>query len=180
MARSTAEIRRRFRELSPALDERSRRLFVAAEARAYGYGGVSVVSRVTGIARSTIARGMAESRKRPRADSGRIRKRGGGRKAKLADDAALLPDLECLVEPATRGDPMRIVAAGRRKVCDICHRRCRSAGHSVCPHVVADCLRELGYSLQANRKTREGSGHVDRDAQFQYISDQAGGVSGGG
>ena len=172
MARSTAEIRRRFRELSPALDERSRRLFVAAEARAYGYGGVSAVARVTGVARSTIARGMAESRKRPRADSGRIRKPGGGRKAKRVSDASLLSDLKRLVAPATRGDPMRILlwtSKSLRHLSQALHQQ----GHTACPHVIADCLRELGYSLQANRKIREGGQHMDRNAQFQYLNDQA-------
>ena len=172
MARSTAEIRRRFQELSPALDERSRRLFVAAEARAYGYGGVSAVARVTGVSRSTIARGMAESRKRPRADSGRIRKPGGGRKAKRVSDASLLSDLKRLVAPATRGDPMRILlwtSKSLRHLSQALHQH----GHTACPHVIADCLRELGYSLQANRKIREGGQHMDRNAQFQYLNDQA-------
>ena len=172
MARSTAEIRQRFRELSPALDERGRRLFVAAEARAYGFGGVSAVARATGMARSTIARGMAEIGKSPRTGSGRIRKPGGGRRAKRVSDASLLRDLETLVAPDTRGDPMRILlwtSKSLRHLSQALQRR----GHSACPHVVAHCLRELGYSLQANRKIKEGGQHMDRNAQFQYLNDQA-------
>ena len=172
MARSTAEIRQRFRELSPALDERGRRLFVAAEARAYGFGGVSAVARATGMARSTITRGMAEIGKSPRAGSGRIRKPGGGRRAKRVSDASLLRDLETLVAPDTRGDPMRILlwtSKSLRHLSQALQRR----GHSACPHVVAHCLSELGYSLQANRKIKEGGQHMDRNAQFQYLNDQA-------
>lgn len=105
-------------------------------------------------------------------EAGRIRKRGGGRKAKSTKDPALLPDLERLVDPATRGDPMRLLRWTSKSLRHL-EKALQGLGHSVCPHVIADCLRELGYSLQANRKTREGGGHVDRDAQFQYIADQA-------
>src|SRR2546429_3610247 len=105
-------------------------------------------------------------------ETGRIRQPGGGRKSKRSEDSTLLPDLERLVEPATRGDPMRVLrwtSKSLRHLSEALHGQ----GHSVCPHVIADCLRELGYSLQANRKTREGSSHMDRDAQFHYINDQA-------
>src|SRR5882762_2668850 len=173
MVGSASGIRRRYRELSPVLDERGRRRFAATEARAYGYGGVSVVSRITGMARSTIARGVEEiiEDKEP-VETGRIRQPGGGRKTKRSEDSTLLPDLERLVEPATRGDPMRVLrwtSKSLRHLSVALHGQ----GHSVCPHVIADCLRELGYSLQANRKTREGSSHMDRDAQFHYLNDQA-------
>ena len=84
----------------------------------------------------------------------------------------LLPDLERLVEPATRGDPMRVLRWTSKSLRHL-SAALHGQGHSVCPHVIADCLRELGYSLQANRKTREGSSHMDRDAQFHYINDQA-------
>ena len=165
-------IQRRYEELSPALDERGRRLFAAAEARAYGYGGVSVVSGITGMARSTINRGVREiAEKRPIA-SGRSRRPGGGRKAKRAQDATLLPDLQRLVEPATRGDPTRALRWTSKSLRHL-SAALKERGHAVCPHVIADCLRELGYSLQANSKTREGGNHMDRDAQFHYINDQA-------
>ena len=165
-------IQQRYEGLSPVLNERGLRRFAATEARAYGRGGVSLVSRITGIARSTICRGIREIVEKQALEGGRIRKPGGGRKAKLAEDSTLLSDLEQLVEPATRGDPMRLLLWTSKSL-----RRLEEAlqdlGHSACPHVIADCLRELGYSLQANSKTREGGDHMDRDAQFQYIADQA-------
>ncbi len=165
-------IRRRYQELSKALDERGKRFFAAAEARAYGYGGVSVVSRITGIARSTILRGVQEIKARVRVEPGRIRQAGGGRKAKCLEDKTLLPDLERLVEPETRGDPVRLLRWTSKSLRRLA-QALKARGHTVCPHVIADCLRELGYSLQANSKTREGSRHMDRDAQFHYINDQA-------
>lgn len=106
MARSSSDIAQRYEGLFPVLHERGRRLFAAAEACAYGYGGVSVVSRITGLARSTIERGIREiEAKRPMA-AARSRRRGGGRKTKRSQDTTLLPDLKRLVEPAARGDPM--------------------------------------------------------------------------
>jgi len=172
MEASARAIQQRYEALSPVLHERGLRLFAATEARAYGYGGVSVVWRITGIARSTIERGLREiEAKRPMA-AGRSRRVGGGRKAKRSEDAMLLPDLKRLVEPATRGDPMgtlRWTSKSLRHLAEALKDR----RHTVCPHVIADCLRELGYSLQANSKTREGSGHVDRDGQFHYLNDQA-------
>jgi hypothetical protein len=142
------------------------------EAQSFGRGGVSVVSRITGIARSTISRGVKEIAEKRPPETGRQRKRGGGRKAKRAEDATLLPDLRHLVEPATRGDPMSPLRWTSKSLRHLA-TALQDMEHSACPHVIADCLRELGYSLQANRKTREGSSHVDRDAQFQYISEQA-------
>jgi hypothetical protein len=173
MVGSASGIRRRYQELSPVLDERGRRRFAATEARAYGYGGVSVVSRITGMARSTMGRGVEEIiAEKKSVETGRIRQPGGGRKTKRSEDSTLLPDLERLVEPATRGDPMRVLrwtSKSLRHLAEALHGQ----GHWVCPHVIADCLRELGYSLQANRKTREGSSPMDRDAQFHYINDLA-------
>ena len=145
---------------------------MATEAVTYGRGGVSVVSRITGIARSTIHRGMREIAEKRSLDAGRIRKPGGGRKAKSQDDPTLLSDLQQLVDPATRGDPMRLLQWTSKSLRHL-EEALQGLGHSVCPHVIADCLRELGYSLQAKRNTQEGGGHVDRDAQFHYIADQA-------
>jgi hypothetical protein len=164
-------IQQRYEGLSPVLNEQALRRFAATEAQSYGHGGVSVVSRITGIAR-TICRGMKEIAEKRQLEAGRIRKRGAGRKAKLAEDSTLLSDLEQLVEPATRGDPMGLIRWTSKSLRHL-SQELDGLDHSACPHVIADCLRELGYSLQANSKTREGSGHVDRDAQFQYISDQA-------
>ena len=172
MVESAAGIRQRYEELSPVLDEQGRRRFAAAEARAYGSGGVSVVSRITGITRSTIGRGVQEIEENKQVEAGRVRKPGAGRKTKRTQDSTLLSDIERLVEPATRGDPMRVLRWTSKSLRHL-SQALQAEGHSVCPHVIADCLRELGYSLQANRKTREGSGHMDRDAQFQYLNDQA-------
>jgi hypothetical protein len=173
MASGGAEgIQRRYQDLSPVLNEQGLRRFAATEARAYGHGGVSVVSWITGLARSTIGRGIKEIEEDLQLEAGRVRKPGGGRKAKQAEDSTLLSDLQRIVEPATRGDPMRVLQWTSKSLRHLAEALKRE-DHSVCPHVIADCLRELGYSLQANRKTKEGSGHIDRDAQFQYISDQA-------
>ena len=172
MEASAQAIKQRYEALSPVLHERGRRWFAATEARAYGYGGVSVVARITGIARSTIERGMREMEAKGLMAAGRSRRPGGGRKAKRSQDASLLPDLQRLVEPATRGDPMRTLRWTSKSLRHLA-QALQERGHSVCPHVIADCLRELGYSLQANRKTREGGNHMDRDAQFHYINDQA-------
>lgn len=165
-------IQQRYEGLSPVLNEQGLRRFAATEARAYGRGGVSLVSRITGIARSTIGRGIREIAAKRKLDAGRIRKPGGGRKAKLVQDSTLLRDLRQLVEPATCGDPMRLLLWTSKSLRHL-EEALQGLGHSACPHVIADCLRELGYSLQANSKTREGGGHMDRDAQFQYLADQA-------
>ncbi len=172
MAGSLADIRWRYEALSPVLDERGRRRFAAAEASAYGHGGVSVVARLTGMARSTIARGVDEIEQKAEVETTRIRKPGGGRKLKRVADATLLADLRRLVEPATRGDPMRTLLWTSKSLRHL-SEALAAKGHSVCAMVVADCLRELGFSLQANRKTQEGGGHMDRDVQFQYLNDQA-------
>jgi hypothetical protein len=153
------------------LDERGRRRFAAAEALAAGRGGVATVARITGIARSTIGRGLAELRgeAQPDASPGRVRRTGAGRPALLTADPTLLPDLAALVEPTTRGDPMaplKWTAKSLRHLAAELH----GLGHRISHNVVADLLRHLGYSLQANRKTREGTDHPDRDAQFGYIN----------
>jgi len=147
-------------------------LFAAAEARAHGHGGISIVARITGLARSTIHRGLREIEANQDLPLGRSRRTGGGRKAKRDQNPKFLPDLKRLVEPPTRGDPTRTLRWTSRSLRHLA-LALKERGHSACPHVIADALRELGYSLQANRKTREGSSHVDRDAQFHYINDQA-------
>ena len=144
-------IRQRYAGLSPVLNEQSLRRFVATEAQSYGHGGVSAVFRITGIARSTISRGLKEIAEKRQPEAGRLRKPGGGRKAKLAEDSTLLSDLQRLVEPATRGDPMRPLRWTSKSLRHL-SQALRDLDHSACPHVIADCLREMGYSLQANSK----------------------------
>jgi len=166
-------IRLRYEALDPVLDERSRRRFTAAEACAAGRGGVAVVSRITGIARSTINRGLAELRDDASCEMAarRVRRPGGGRKKLTETDATLLSDLQGLVEPTTRGDPHAPLLWTSRSLRNLAEAL-QAMGHRIGHNVVADLLRKLNYSLQSNRKTREGSNTPDRDAQFHYINAQ--------
>ena len=167
-----AAIKLRYTALDPVLDERGRRRLAAAEALAAGRGGVTAVARITGHARSTIDRGLAELRGTAApAAADRVRRAGGGRKPLVVTDATLLADLRELVEPTTRGDPMAPLLWTAKSLRNLA-AGLRGLGHRICHNVVADLLREMGYSLQANRKTREGTNHPDRDAQFGYINDQ--------
>lgn len=163
-------LKEKFSALMPTLNERSRRLVAAAEAQALGHGGITVVARASGISYSTISRGLKELRGRAEAlDPLRIRRPGGGRKRLLTKDPRLTADLEALVEPGTRGDPdspLRWTSKSLRTLA----RHLQGMGHSVSYPVVGDLLREAGYSLQANQKTREGARHPDRNAQFEYIN----------
>jgi len=141
------------------------------EARALGHGGVTAMARVSGLARSTIYRGLSDIQGKVAAPPGRVRKPGGGRKSK-ASEPALVADLKRLVEPSTRGDPTKPLlwtSLSLRKLSQELAKR----GHQVCPRVVGELLRGHGYSLQANSKTKEGGQHIDRDAQFHYINAQA-------
>ena len=165
-------ISRRYEAVRPALTERGRRLFAAAEAMTAGYGGVTAVSAVTGVARSTIDRGIAEIESGGDCGTGRVRRVGGGRRKLGERDAGLIDDLTALVEPATRGDPQRPLLWTSKSLRHLA-AALGETGHRVSHETVAALLRELGYSLQANRKTREGSEHVDRDAQFEYINQRA-------
>jgi DNA-binding phage protein len=164
----SAGVRDRFRFLKAVLDERSRRLLAAAESKAWGPGGVSAVCRATGVSRQVIRQGLRELRQPPAHPAGRIRRPGGGRKKAKHKDPALVADLEKLLEPTTRGHPetcLRWTCNSVRKLAEDLNRR----GHRVSYPVVAELLHELGYSLQANRKTKEGDSHPDRNAQFEYI-----------
>jgi len=164
--------RKRYLEMAPVLNEQSRRRFVALEAQALGRGGVSLMARISGLARSTIYHGLSDIRHKISAPPGRVRKRGGGRKKKAFEDPTLAADLKELVEPATRGDPTQPLLWTTRSLRNLV-KELGKKGHKVCPTVVGDLLRRMGYSLQANSKTREGNQHIDRDAQFHYINTQA-------
>jgi hypothetical protein len=169
-------IRDKFQAIRPALNERARRLWAAAEARSLGRGGISAVAAATGIARDTIRLGIRElgQPSDPRQDEpppSRVRHPGAGRKPLTATDASLLGDLQALVESTTRGDPrspLRWTCKSTRRLSEeLCKR-----GHQVGRTTVHELLEHLGYSLQSNRKTREGGSHPDRDAQFEYINRQ--------
>ncbi|HEV3260614.1 MAG TPA: ISAzo13 family transposase [Gemmataceae bacterium] len=169
-------IRQKFAALSPVLDERARRHWAAAEALEWGWGGISLVAAATGIARDTIRSGLSEVRERlahPELPwSPCLRQPGGGRKPLAQTDPDLWPALEALVDPLTRGDPQSPL----RWTCKSTRRLARELGrqrHPVSDRTVAALLRGAGYSLQGNRKTREGSRHPDRNAQFAYINAQA-------
>ena len=155
------------------LDERGRRRFAAAEALAAGHGGILVVSRITGVARSTIGRGLKELRGGAALDLDRSRRPGGGRKSLTAVDATLLDDLRALVAPTTRGDPQAPLLWTSKSLRHLAEGL-RALGHKIGHNTVATLLRGLGYSLQGNRKTLEGASHPDRDAQFHYINQQVG------
>lgn len=159
----------RFVALSPLLDERGRRSFAASEARAAGRGGIAAVSRATGIAVSTIGRGLKELDSGSGLPGSRVRRHGGGRKLLVATDATLLDDLLALVCPSERGDPMsplRWTCKGLRRLAAELGAR----GHKISHTVVGELLKRQKFSLQGNRKTREGDSHPDRDAQFAHIS----------
>jgi len=166
-------VQRRFSRVSRVLDERLRRLVAASEAEVLGYGGVSLVSRATGVSRRAITAGLAEL------ESGvagvappspaRIRRPGGGRKKAGVSDATLQRDLEGLIEPLTRGDPQSAL----RWTCQSLRQLAAqlvAVGHRVSHTTVGELLHEMGYSLQANQKTLEGGTHPDRNAQFEFIN----------
>ena len=167
-------VRTKYELLLPLLTERLRRQWAACEAQTLGRGGVSTVAQATGLSRTTIWAGLKELRRRAERPQEevppeRIRAPGGGRPPLGDADPTLVRDLEALVEPTTRGDPqspLRWTCKSTRKLAEELRRQ----GHAVSHQTVAALLHELDYSLQANRKTREGSSHPDRDAQFQHIT----------
>ena len=162
-------IRQRYEALRAGLDERERRLFAAAEARAAGFGGVTAVARATGIARSTIDRGLRDLAASVVAQN--IRRTGGGRLPLTRKDPTLLEDLRRLLEPATLGDPMRPllwVSKSHAKLATAL----RDMGHRVSASRIPQLLERLGYRRQVNCKSKEGGRHPDRDAQFEHINAQ--------
>jgi hypothetical protein len=164
-----AGIRERYRLLRPELDERRRRLWAAAEARAAGPGGIAAVVRATGVSESTVLRGLRDLEAGERLEGGRVRRAGSGRRPIEETDPTLVRDLERLVDPVTRGDPespLRWTSKSGAKLA----AALREMGHDVVDRTVLRLLKRLGYSLQANRKTREGAQHPDRDAQFEHIN----------
>jgi hypothetical protein len=174
--RRTEIVRRKYLSLDPLLDERLRRLWAAAEAREIGWGGVTAVALATGLSPTTISVGLRELQSGVAMDGAggvqhRVRRLGGGRKTLVEHDPLLLKDLEALVDPVTRGDPqspLRWTCKSTRKLAEGLQQQ----GHRVGYRTVAGLLGELGYSLQSNRKEREGASHPDRNAQFEYINDQ--------
>lgn len=167
--RIVAWVRAKYEGLSGDLDERARRRWAAVEAVSLGRGGISVVFAATGIARSTVRRGIGELNRGQSLGPWRQRRPGGGRKRVEQSDPRLMVVLEKLVEPESRGDPqspLRWTCKSTRTLAKELTRR----GHRVSAPTLARLLKQADYSLQANRKTREGKDHPDRDAQFRYIN----------
>jgi Rhodopirellula transposase DDE domain len=168
-AQTIGRIRRKYQSLLPEMDERRRRQWAAAEARELGWGGVSLVAHATGLSRPTIMVGLRELDQpipQRAAQAERVRRPGGGRRPLSQTTPALLPALEALVEPVTRGDPespLRWTCKSTRRLAEELTRQ----GYPVGARTVASLLHEAGYSLQANRKRREGLAHPDRNAQFE-------------
>jgi hypothetical protein len=174
-ASALAVLREKYSALAPLMDERLHRLWAASEALALGWGGIILVAEATGLSQTTIRSGIAELKAPQAPEGGRaqealpIRRPGGGRHPLSQADPTLCRDLKELVDPATRGDP-------QSPLCWTCKSTRRLAealakkGHQVSHQTVERLLRDMGYSLQANRKTREGSSHPDRNAQFEHIA----------
>ena len=166
-----AGIGKRFAAVAPFVDERVRRLIAASEAKTAGYGGIAATSAATGVARSTIGRGLAELAAGQDEYPGRVRRPGAGRKPAVQTQRGLLEALEELVTSAIRGDPeaaLLWVSKSQRHLAEAL----AGCGFDVSHKLVGRLLRQLGFSLQANRKTREGANHPDRDAQFEHINTQ--------
>lgn len=166
-----AAIKKRFEKLDQYLDERLRRLVAGAEALAIGRGGISAVSRETGLCREAIREGCQELERQDHWPEGRVRRKGAGRKRTVDQDPTLKADLEQLIDPVTRGDPespLRWTCKSTRQLADALHEM----GHRTSHRMVGELLRDLGYRLQSNRKTLEGSSHPDRNAQFEHIHAQ--------
>lgn len=166
------ELKNRYERIVHHLDERSKRLWCANEAIGIGWGGVSFVSKATGVSRTTISAGIKEITDKKQKSENRVRRAGGGRKKKSETNKQLVTDLDALIEPITRGDPespLRWICKSTRKLAVELNKQ----GHQVSHSLVARILGELDYSLQSNKKTIEGSkDHPDRDAQFHFINDK--------
>ncbi len=170
-----ASIRVRYSKLKSNLTERARRLFGASEALAFGYGGIEAVARATGLARATIVKGIAEVRAIEKGDAPalaptRSRRPGGGRKKAIDKDPTLVADLKALVEATTRGDPQSPLLWTARSLRNLV-AALAERGHAVSRPLLAGLLKDLGYSLQGNRKRLEGAHHPDRNAQFEHIQE---------
>jgi transposase len=165
------QIKQRYEVVEPYLTEHAKRIWAVSEALAVGYGGVTIVCEATGISRATINKGRKELDAGLVTDCTRVRREGGGRKKLVEHDPKLLEDLDELIDPCTRGDPqspLRWTCKSTYKIAEALQEK----GHVISQSSVYALLSELHYSLQSNRKTKEGKGHVDRDAQFQNINSQ--------
>lgn len=161
----------RYNHFSSFLNEKQRRIFLGIEAKLIGHGGISAVAKITKSSRRAVSRGISESNNSSDFKFDRIRKPGGGRKKTIDKDPTLIFDLDKLIDPITRGDPespLRWTCKSVRKLADCL----KELGHKTSHKMVAELLHDMNYSLQANKKVKEGSSHVDRNAQFEYINNK--------
>jgi transposase len=164
------QIRKKYQALLPYLNEKTRRIWAAAESLSLqGQGGISIVSEATGMSRSTISAGVKEIQNPLSAEQSGLRRSGGGRKSLVSQDTELMTDLERLLEPATRGDPMSPLRWTNKSTTKLAEAL-QQKGHKISARSVASLLHQMGYSLQSNLKSKEGKQHPDRDRQFRYIS----------
>lgn len=166
----TETLKERYKMLKPFLTEKQKRIFLGSEAKMLGFGGISEVSRITGVSRRLVSEGIKEVKKPEEFTHDRIRKEGGGRKRTISKDKTLLEDLEKLIDPTTRGEPespLRWTCKSLRNLAESLN----AMNHKTSHRMVGELLHELNYSLQANRKTQEGGTHPDRNAQFEYINE---------
>ena len=169
--KNTKLISERNKILSSFLDEKSKRLYHAAESKVIGHGGIAIVSKATGVSRTTISKGLKQLREPKSIDTKRIRKKGGGRKKAISKMPEIKTELAKLIEPALRGEPdspLLWTSKSLRKLSN----ELKMKGLNVSHNVVGKILKDEGFSLQANRKTDEGKGHPDRNAQFEYIHEK--------
>lgn len=164
------KIRQKYQSIKLHLSERACRLWAATEARAYGYGGILLVCKATGISKMTVHKGLKEIDNPSETPPTRIRKKGGGRKKISEKMPEVFKALEKLVDPTTRGHPESALRWTTKSTRNLA-QELNSQGFTISPNTVSALLHEQDYSLQANKKTAEGSNHVDRDAQFGYIND---------
>ncbi len=162
-------LQERFNQIQPFLNERQIRLLAAAEANALGYGGISAVAKATNVSRRAITIGCKELKSEPLNECGRVRKQGGGRKKTTVYDKTLKVDLEKLIDPYTRGDPESPLKWTAKSIRNLAEELI-AKGHKTSHRMVAELLHEMGYSLQANKKTIEGGNHPDRNEQFEHIN----------
>ena len=165
------KLRRKWELVSPQLDERSRRIWAGVEALSYGYGGVQLLHLATGMSCTTIRKGRQESqRSTPAVALQRVRARGGGRRRKVDESPGLVEQIERLVQPHTKGDPMNPLRWTSKSTHRIARELAEQEGVQIHPGTVGSILKSQGYSLQLNRKEKEGGQHQDRDAQFRHIN----------
>ena len=178
MDKDGALITARYKALVGVLDERQRRLYAAAEAKVLGHGGAKRVWTATGVARGSILAGLKEleqvrqEEQGPATERRRIRRPGAGRKTLLEQDPAIREALERLVEPMTVGDPEAPLRWTCKSLMQL-SRELQAQGYTISHMSVGTLLKEMGYGLQGNRKTLEGKGHPDRNAQFEFINEKA-------